>query len=110
MLDALCMEAGVRGAAIVDDQGRVVVSRNLPAGQDELLAALAADILKTTSATLAATGGGVPATWVLVAVGGQVLTFSRDRTLSVVVLADPGVRPAMLELRARQALIDLGAA
>jgi predicted regulator of Ras-like GTPase activity (Roadblock/LC7/MglB family) len=110
VLDALCMEAGVRGAAIVDDQGRVVVSRNLPAGQDELLAALAADILKTTSATLAATGAGVPATWVLVAVGGQVLTFSRDRTLSVVVLADPGVRPAMLELRARQALIDLGAA
>ena len=110
VLDALCMEAGVRGASIVDDQGRVVVSKNLPAGQDELLAALASDILKTTSATLAATGAGAPATWVLVAAGGQVLTFSRDRTLSVVVLADPGVRPAMLELRARQALIDLGAA
>jgi predicted regulator of Ras-like GTPase activity (Roadblock/LC7/MglB family) len=110
VLDALCMEAGVRGASIVDDQGRVVVSKNLPAGQDELLAALASDILKTTTATMAASGAGAPATWVLVAAGGQVLTFSRDRTLSVVVLADPGVRPAMLELRARQALIDLGAA
>ena len=110
VLDALCMEAGVRGASIVDDQGRVVVSKNLPAGQDELLAALASDIFKTTSATLATTGAGAPATWVLVAAGGQVLTFSRDRLLSVVVLADTGIRPAMLELRARQALIDLGAA
>ena len=109
VLDALCMEAGVRGVSIVDDQGRVVMSKNLPAGQDELLAALASDILKTTCATLAATGAGAPATWVLIASGGQVLTFSRDRMLSVVVLADPGVRPAMLELRARQALIDLGA-
>lgn len=109
VLDAICMEAGVRGASIVDDQGRVVVSKNLAPGQDELLAALSSDILKTASGTLAAASAGVPSTWVLVAAGGQVLTFSRDRTVSVVVLADPGVRPAMLELRARQALIDLGA-
>ncbi len=108
VLDALCMEAGVRGACIVDGQGRVVVSKNLPSGQDELLAALSADIAKTATATLSATGGGLPTTWVLGAVGVQVLTFSRDRALCVVVLADPGVRPAMLELRARQALIDLG--
>jgi predicted regulator of Ras-like GTPase activity (Roadblock/LC7/MglB family) len=109
VLDAICMEAGVRGASIVDDQGRVVVSKNLASGQDELLAALSSDILKTASGTLASFSAGVPSTWVLVAAGGQVLTFSRDRTVSVVVLADPGVRPAMLELRARQALIDLGA-
>lgn len=109
VLDAICMEAGVRGASIVDDQGRVVVSKNLAPGQDELLAALSSDILKTATGTLAAVAAGVPSTWVLVAAGGQVLTFSRDRTVSVVVLADPGVRPAMLELRARQALIDLGA-
>lgn len=109
VLDAICMEAGVRGASIVDDQGRVVVSKNLPSGQDELLAALSSDILKTASGTLASFAAGAPSTWVLVAAGGQVLTFSRDRTVSVVVLADPGVRPAMLELRARQALIDLGA-
>jgi len=109
VLDALCMEVGVRGSCIVDAQGRVMMSKNLPAGQDELLAALSADILKAATATLATNGGTAPATWVVVAVGGQVLTFSRDHSVSVVVLADPGVRPAMLELRARQALIDLGA-
>ena len=109
VLDALCMEVGVRGACIVDAQGRVMMSKNLPAGQDELLAALSADILKAATATLATNGATAPATWVVVAVGGQVLTFSRDHSVSVVVLADPGVRPAMLELRARQALIDLGA-
>ena len=109
VLDALCQEAGVRGAAIVDIHGRVMQAKNLPAGQDELLAALSADILKAATVTLAATGSPEPATWVLGAVGGQVLAFTRDHTISVVVLADPGVRPAMLELRARQALIDLGA-
>jgi predicted regulator of Ras-like GTPase activity (Roadblock/LC7/MglB family) len=109
ILDALAMEAGVRGACIVDAQGRVLIAKNLAVGQDELLAALSADILKAASSTLAATGVHPPTTWVLVANGGQVLTFHRDSTVSVVVLADPGVRPAMLELRARQALIDLGA-
>ncbi len=109
VLDSLCQEAGVRGAAIVDVQGRVMQSKNLPTGQDELLAALSSDILRAATATLSATGAAAPATWVLGAGGGQVLAFSRDHTVSVVVLADPGVRPAMLELRARQALIDLGA-
>ena len=109
VLDSLCQEAGVRGAAIVDAQGRVMQSKNLPTGQDELLAALSSDILKAATATLSATGAVAPGTWVLGAGGGQVLAFSRDHTVSVVVLADPGVRPAMLELRARQALIDLGA-
>lgn len=110
VLDALCMEAGVRGACIVDRLGRVMMAKNLPAGQDELLAALSADILKAATATLVSHAAGAPATWVLVAGSGQVLTFSRDHSVSVVVLADPGIRPAMLELRARQALIDLGAA
>ena len=109
ILDPICSEIGVRGACIVDVQGRVMMSKNLPAGQDELLAALSADILKSTTATLKTHGASAPATWVVVSAGGQVLTFSRDQSVSVVVLADPGVRPAMLELRARQALIDLGA-
>lgn len=109
VLDSLCQEIGVRGAAIVDAQGRVMQAKNLPTGQDELLAALSSDILKAVTATLVSTGAVAPGTWVLGAGGGQVLAFSRDHTVSVVVLADPGVRPAMLELRARQALIDLGA-
>ena len=109
VLDSLCQEIGVRGAAVVDAQGRVIQAKNLPTGQDELLAALSSDILKAVTATLVSTGAVAPGTWVLGAGGGQVLAFSRDHTVSVVVLADPGVRPAMLELRARQALIDLGA-
>jgi predicted regulator of Ras-like GTPase activity (Roadblock/LC7/MglB family) len=109
ILDPICSELGVRGACIVDVQGRVMMSKNLPAGQDELLAALSADILKSATATLKTHGASAPATWVVVAAGGQVLTFSRDHAVSVVVMADPGVRPAMLELRARQALIELGA-
>ncbi len=110
ILDALAMEAGVRGACIVDAQGRVLLAKNLVVGQDELLAALSADIFKAAAGTLGAIGVHAPTTWVLVAHGGQVLTFHRDSSVGVVVFADPGVRPAMLELRARQALIDLGAA
>jgi hypothetical protein len=46
--------------------------------------------------------------WTIVADQGQVLAFKRDHLFSVIILAEPGVRPAMLEIRARQALIDLG--
>jgi hypothetical protein len=45
----------------------------------------------------------------MVAEQGQVLAFRREKTFSVVILAEPGVRPAMLEIRARQALVELGA-
>jgi predicted regulator of Ras-like GTPase activity (Roadblock/LC7/MglB family) len=109
-LDGLCSEAGVRGALVADVHGRVVLTKNLASGQDELLAALAAEIAKTTQAALITLGADKLSTWVIGASGGQVLTFQRDRAFSVVVLADVSVRPAMLELRARQTLIDLGAA
>jgi hypothetical protein len=45
----------------------------------------------------------------MVAEQGQVLAFRREKNFSVVILAEPGVRPAMLEIRARQALVELGA-
>lgn len=109
-LDALCGEPGVRGALVVDMHGRVVVTKNLAAGQDELLAALAADVARAAQASLTVVGIEKLSTWALTGGAGQVLTFQRDRAFSVVVLADVTVRPAMLELRARQTLIDLGAA
>ncbi len=109
-LDALCAEPGVRGALVVDMHGRVVVTKNLAAGQDELLAALSADVARSAQAALTVVGIEKLSTWALTGGAGQVLTFQRDRAFSVVVLADVTVRPAMLELRARQTLIDLGAA
>jgi len=109
-LDALCGETGVRGALVADWHGRVVVAKNMEAGQDELLAALSSEIAKSSTACQAALGSDKLTTWALLAGAGQVLSFQRDKAFSVVVLADPGVRPAMLELRARQTLIDLGTA
>ncbi len=110
LLDDLCAEAGVRGALIADARGRVVLAKNLPAANDELLAALAVEVAKTGAAALTAAGAGQISTWVIGAAGGHLLIFQRDPAFSVVILADPTVRPAMLELRARQTLIDLGGA
>jgi predicted regulator of Ras-like GTPase activity (Roadblock/LC7/MglB family) len=109
-LQALCRETGVRGALIADDKGRVVASTGLAPGQEDLLAALAAEIGTASLMAIKAIGQEKLSTWTAAASQGQVLAFKRDQPFSVVVLAEPGVRPAMLEIRARQALIDLGAA
>jgi predicted regulator of Ras-like GTPase activity (Roadblock/LC7/MglB family) len=109
-LTALCRESGVRGALIADDKGRVVASTGLTPGQEDLLAALAAEIGAASLAAIKAIGQDKLSTWTAAASQGQVLAFKREQPFSVVVLAEPGVRPAMLEIRARQALIDLGAA
>ncbi len=109
-LTALCRESGVRGALIADDKGRVVASNGLNPGQEDLLAALAAEIGAASLAAIKAIGQDKLSTWTAAASQGQVLAFKRELPFSVVVLAEPGVRPAMLEIRARQALIDLGAA
>lgn len=109
-LTALCRESGVRGALIADDKGRVVASNGLNPGQEDLLAALAAEIGAASLLAIRAIGQDKLSTWTAAASQGQVLAFKRELPFSVVVLAEPGVRPAMLEIRARQALIDLGAA
>jgi predicted regulator of Ras-like GTPase activity (Roadblock/LC7/MglB family) len=108
-LSSLCAEAGVRGALIADEKGRVVVSQRLSAQQEDLLAALAAEITKASQQALSTVGQDQLSTWTMVAEQGQVLAFRREKTFSVVILAEPGVRPAMLEIRARQALVELGA-
>ena len=107
-LSGLCSEAGVRGALIADEKGRVVSSQRLSAQQEDLLAALASEITKAAQQAIAAVGQDHLSTWTMVAEQGQVLSFRREKSFSVVILAEPGVRPAMIEIRARQALIELG--
>jgi len=110
ILDALCAETGVTGAVVADSQGRVVIAKNLPPGQEDTIAAYAAEIGRSFAQAAQLAGAGMNSSWVVAASGGQLLSFQREGSFSVLVLAAPAVRPAMLELRARQALIDLGAA
>jgi tetratricopeptide (TPR) repeat protein len=109
--DTLASENGVRAAAVVDPQGQVVMSRASSGltGKEEILAAFASSIGAAVGDLAKLAGHPVPSSWVLGAEQGQVLAFHRDNGFSVVTLAEASVRPAMLELRARQALIDLGA-
>ncbi len=109
-LQALCSENGVRGAVVADNQGRVVVAQGAVDRQADLLAALAADLTAAASDTLTALGHNQLASWIIEFDKGQVLAFRRDAVLTLAILADTGVRAALLELRARQVLIDLGAA
>ena len=108
VLEPLCRETGVRGALVADGSGQVVVSMNLAAGTEDLLAALAVELAQAGRLAMAQTGCDQAATWAVRADAGQVMLFQRNQ-FRVVVLADAAIRPAMLELRARQALIDLGA-
>ncbi len=108
VLEPLCRETGVRGALVADGAGQVVVSLNLTAGTEDLLAALAVELAQAGRLAMAQAGCDQAATWAVRADAGQVLLFQRNQ-FRVVVLADAAIRPAMLELRARQALIDLGA-
>lgn len=108
-LHALCAETGVRGAVVADNQGRVVVVHGIDA-QADLLAALAADLTTCAAETLTSLGHNQLTSWIIEFDKGQILAFRRDAVLTLAILADPGVRAALLELRARQVLIDLGAA
>jgi predicted regulator of Ras-like GTPase activity (Roadblock/LC7/MglB family) len=107
-LGGLVSEAGVRGALIADDKGRVVSSQRLSSEQEDLLAALSSEIGKAAELSLATVGQEHLTMWTLIADQGQILAFKRDQSFTVVILAVASVRPAMLEIRARQALIDLG--
>ena len=106
---ALCAEPGVRGAVVADQQGRVVLAQGLD-GKADLLAALAVEITGAAAATAKHLGQEQIASWLIEGERGQVLAFKRDQVLTLSVLAESGVRAALLELRARQALIDLGGA
>lgn len=109
-LQALAAEPGVRGIVIADPQGRVVVAQGLADDDAEILAAFAAELTAAATATLQLVGADGLASWLVDAEQGQVLAFKRDPVLTLAVVAAPGTRAALLELRARQALIDLGVA
>ncbi len=74
-----------------------------------MLAALAADLTERAGETMKTLGQDSLSSWLIEFEKGQVLAFRRDRVLTLAILADVGVRAALLELRARQVLIDLGA-
>ena len=108
-LGPLVTEPGVRGALIADTLGRIVASAGLNHEQEELCAALAAEFSRDAANALGAAGHGGLQQWMLAATQGQVMAFTKDNQRSVIILAESGVRPAMLEIRARQALAELGA-
>ncbi len=108
-LAGLCAEQGVLGAVVADPSGRVIVVRNLADDRADILAALATDMAAAQRAVFVSAGHDAPTGWAIDAELGQIIAFQREPGLTLAVLAKPGVRAALLELRARQALIDLGA-
>jgi predicted regulator of Ras-like GTPase activity (Roadblock/LC7/MglB family) len=108
VLNAVCSEHGVRGAVVVDEQGRLLVSQGLPAGRDELLAALATDVTSAAGDALSHAGHQPLQTWAIATAAEQILLFKRDSPLTLLMTAAPDAKLALLELRARQALIELG--
>jgi predicted regulator of Ras-like GTPase activity (Roadblock/LC7/MglB family) len=109
-LSGLCAEQGVQGAVVADAQGRVVLTRGIADDVADVLAALACDMAAAQRAVFAQCGAEQLTGWTVDAEAAQIIAFQREPGLTLAVLAKPGVRAALLELRARQALIDLGAA
>jgi predicted regulator of Ras-like GTPase activity (Roadblock/LC7/MglB family) len=107
-LGALCSEPGVKGAVIADAQGRVVMAQNLAVSESEILAALASDISNSSLAVLKQLGHDQLASWIIEAEKGQIISFKRDASMTLAILASANTRAALLELRARQTLINLG--
>jgi predicted regulator of Ras-like GTPase activity (Roadblock/LC7/MglB family) len=109
-LNGLVSQDGVRGAVIADSHGRSLSEQGLPDGTADLLAALANDVSSAADAVKDAIGGDKLISWTIIADQGQAVCYRRDGDdLTLAALADTSVKAALLELRARQALIDLGA-
>ncbi len=112
LLHGLCKEKGVHGAVIIDAQGAPVVSDGFDDNQREtLLAGLGHEVHQAATAALNSAGGDSINTWAIVGEQGQIMAFRRQNGhLTLLALAEPHVKSALLELKARQALIDLGEA
>lgn len=108
-IDGLAAEAGVRGAVVIDQGGRIVAAKGFTAGQDEIVAAYASEVTKGATQANDAAGQGGATTWSLSGATVHIHAFV-GRTCTVAVLAEPSVRAALLEMKAHQILIDLGAA
>lgn len=108
-LERLCSQPSVRGALVFDPQGRVVLSK-VPADTDEnVLAALSLEVSRSALASIRIAGGTVLSNWSVFAEKGQLVAFVRPAGPSLVVIADTGIKTALLEMHAQQALLDLGA-
>lgn len=109
LTDLVAMD-GVHGAVIGDAQGRALSDHGLADGQSDLLAALANDVATAAGAVGETIGGGLMVSLSIVADNGQAVCYRREGdSLMLSALADRKLKAAMLEHRARQALIDLGA-
>lgn len=108
ILASYCSQPEVRCALIADHRGRCIAARSLPPGLDDLVAALADEITRMSSDCLKASGAGATTNWTITAEKGQILSFNEHSEFSLIAIANPGIKVAMLELRARQAMLDLG--
>ncbi|MCX8039462.1 MAG: hypothetical protein N3B15_02655 [Planctomycetota bacterium] len=110
--ELLAGESGIHVCAVIDERGEVLLARNhlARAGAEEILAAHAAAVDRALGVALRCLGQPRPSSWVLSAECGQVLAFRRQRGPLLAAFADASVRPALIELRALQALVDLGTA
>ena len=109
-LSALLNEPGVKGVVISDDQGRVVSSENMGDNQDSYFAALAHEMSQSCEEALGHLQHAPLANWSVNTEQGLLLAFRRNPALTLLVNAESTCKVAMIELRARQALIDLGGA
>ena len=95
---------------VSDDQGRVVSSEQIDDTQATLFAALALEVSTSCSDALAHLQQAPLANWSVATDQGQLLAFQRNPHMTLLVQASSDCKVAMIELRARQALIDLGGA
>ncbi len=111
LLQPLCQEAGVTGAVVFDTRGHPLISSGLDTEQETLLAAMAQDVSSAADAALHDVSGGRFASWLIQSHLGQLMAFRRNEgNLCLVALTEQNVKAALMELKARQALIDLGEA
>jgi tetratricopeptide (TPR) repeat protein len=109
-LAALLNEAGVKGVVVSDDQGRVVSAERMANGKDTIFAAMALEVSSSCTDALQHLQHAPLASWTVATDEGVLLAFQRNPKMTLLVHASSDCKVAMVELRARQALIDLGGA
>ena len=99
---------GIRGAVITDVQGRSLYDFGFANEDGDVLAALGHDIDVAAQACVTSAGLGDLSSWSMNGSDGQSLCYhSEQADLALVALADPAIKIALLELRAKQALQEM---
>lgn len=106
-LALLCEEDGVRGALIADQHGRLLMAQNVESPADEVLGALSVNFNRSGHEALVLLGNRGILTWTVSLERRQICAFRRLGELTLVVVAEPQAKTALIELRARQALKEL---